>query len=59
MVPEIIKIAADADYDGIEVRFVTGADLLWELRYFNVANSNQQSATSTERGLVTSGVDPG
>lgn len=55
--PQIIKIAADAGYDGIELRFVEGEDSLWKLAAFS---GEQMAATKTalgEYGLSISCVD--
>ena len=36
--PQIIQLAANAGYDGIELRFVEGEDSLWKLAAFSWAD---------------------
>ncbi|MGH9495424.1 MAG: sugar phosphate isomerase/epimerase family protein [Candidatus Sulfotelmatobacter sp.] len=55
--PQIVKMAADAGYDGIEVRFVEGEDSLWKLAAFSGAGLNETKRALADSGLKISCVD--
>lgn len=55
--PQITKMAADAGYDGIELRFVNGEDSLWELPAFSGAHLATTRRTLADCGLSISCVD--
>ena len=55
--PKIIKIAVDAGYDGIELRFVEGEDSLWKLAAFSGTQMAATKNTLAESGLSISCVD--
>ena len=54
---EIIKIAVDADYDGIELRFVEGEYSLWKLAAFSGTQMAGTKSAITDSGLKISCVD--
>jgi len=55
--PEIIKIAADAGYHGIELRFVQGEDSLWKLAAFSGKQMAATKAALADSGLSIACVD--
>jgi sugar phosphate isomerase/epimerase len=55
--PQIIKIAVDAGYDGIELRFVEGEDSLWKLAAFSVTQITATKSMLADCGLTISCVD--
>lgn len=55
--PQIVKIAADAGYDGIELRFVEGEDSLWKLAAFSGSGLAETKRALADRGLKISCVD--
>ena len=55
--PQIIEIAVDAGYDGIELRFVEGEDSLWKLAVFSGTQLAATKRALAELGLSISCVD--
>ncbi len=55
--PQIIKIAADSGYDGIELRFVEGEDSLWKLAAFSGTQMAETRRALTDHGLTIACVD--
>ena len=55
--PQIVKMASAAGYDGIELRFVEGEDSLWKLAAFSGAGLLQTKRTLAVGGLTISCVD--
>ncbi len=55
--PQIIKIAADTGYDGIELRFVEGQDSLWKLAAFSGTGLAETKRALSGSGLAISCVD--
>jgi sugar phosphate isomerase/epimerase len=55
--PQIIKIAVDAGYDGIELRFVEGEASLWKLAAFSGAQIAATKSTLADHGLSISCMD--
>ena len=55
--PQIVKMAADAGYDGIELRFVQGEDSLWKLAAFSGAGLAETKRALADSGLKISCVD--
>ena len=55
--PQIIKIAVDAGYDGIELRFVEGENSLWTLAAFSGAQMAATKSALSDNGLSISCVD--
>jgi sugar phosphate isomerase/epimerase len=55
--PEIIKMASDAGYDGIELRFVENEDSLWKLPVFQGRELKSTKRAIDQVGLVISCVD--
>src|SRR5262245_52991519 len=55
--PQIAKIACDAGYDGIELRFVEGEDSLWKLAAFSSSGLAETKSELADRGLKISCVD--
>jgi sugar phosphate isomerase/epimerase len=55
--PQIIKTAVDAGYDGIELRFVEGEDSLWKLAAFGGAQMAVTKNALGDHGLVIACVD--
>lgn len=56
-VPQIIKIAVDAGYDGIELRFVEGEASLWRLAAFSGAQTIATKRALADEGLSLSCMD--
>jgi sugar phosphate isomerase/epimerase len=56
-VPQIIKMASTAGYDGIELRFVEGEDSLWKLSAFSGAGLLDTKRALADHGLQISCVD--
>jgi sugar phosphate isomerase/epimerase len=54
---QIIKLAADAGYDGIELRFVEGEDSLWKLAAFSGTRMAETRRALTDHGLTIACVD--
>jgi sugar phosphate isomerase/epimerase len=54
---QIIQLAADASYDGIELRFVDGADSLWKLAVFSGTQMAATKRALTDHGLTIACVD--
>ena len=55
--PQIIQLAADAAYDGIELRFVEGEDSLWKLAAFSGTRMAETRRALTDHGLTIACVD--
>jgi len=55
--PQIIKIAVETGYDGIELRFVEGEDSLWKLAAFSETQMAATKRAFTDSGLRISCVD--
>jgi len=55
--PQIIEIAADAGYDGIELRFIEGQDSLWKLAVFSRKQVAETRRALSDHGLRISCVD--
>ena len=55
--PEIIAIASNAGYDGIELRFVENEDSFWKLPAFRGAQLVSTKQALTDHGLTISCVD--
>jgi sugar phosphate isomerase/epimerase len=55
--PQIIQLAADAGYDGIELRFVEGEDSLWKLAAFSGTQMAETRRALTDHGLAIACVD--
>ena len=55
--PQIIQLAADAGYDGIELRFVEGEDSLWKLAAFCGTQMAETRRALTDHGLAIACVD--
>jgi sugar phosphate isomerase/epimerase len=55
--PQIIKIAVDSGYDGIELRFVEGEASLWKLAAFSGAQKSATKSALADYGLSISCVD--
>ncbi|MFL6445704.1 MAG: sugar phosphate isomerase/epimerase family protein [Candidatus Sulfotelmatobacter sp.] len=55
--PQIIQLAADASYDGIELRFVEGEDSLWKLPAFSGTQMAETRRALTDHGLTIACVD--
>jgi len=55
-VPQIVEIAANCGYDGIELRFVEGEDALWKLPAFSQGLAETKMMLE-DRGLVIPCVD--
>jgi hypothetical protein len=49
--PQVIAMAAEARYDGIELRFVEGEDSLWKLPVFQGAALGSTRRTRDGQGL--------
>jgi sugar phosphate isomerase/epimerase len=54
---QIIQLAADAGYDGIELRFVEGEDSLWKLAAFSGTQMAETRRALTDHGLAIACVD--
>jgi sugar phosphate isomerase/epimerase len=54
---QIMELAADADYDGIELRFVQGEDSLWKLAAFSGTQMAATRRALTDHGLMIACVD--
>jgi sugar phosphate isomerase/epimerase len=55
--PQIIQLAADASYDGIELRFVEGGDSLWKLAAFSGSQMAETKRALRDHGLKIACVD--
>jgi len=55
--PQIIQLAADGGYDGIELRFVDGEDSLWKLAAFSGTQMAETRRALTDYGLTIACVD--
>jgi sugar phosphate isomerase/epimerase len=55
--PQIIKIAVNAGYDGIELRFVEGEDSLWKLAAFSGTQLGTTKNILADHGLSISCMD--
>ena len=55
--PQIIQIAIDAGYDGIELRYVEGRDSLWKLPAFSGTQLGAIRKTLADHGLSISCID--
>ncbi|MGA9812092.1 MAG: sugar phosphate isomerase/epimerase family protein [Terriglobales bacterium] len=55
--PQIIAIACSAGYDGIELRFVEGEDLLWRLPIFSGKELPATRRALSDHGLTISCLD--
>jgi sugar phosphate isomerase/epimerase len=55
--PQIIAIAADEGYDGIELRFVQGEDSLWKLPVFSGKELASTKRALADRALTISCLD--
>jgi sugar phosphate isomerase/epimerase len=55
--PQIMEIAADSGYDGVELRFVEGEDSLWKLAAFSGTQVAATRRALTDRGLMIACVD--
>jgi len=55
--PQIIQMASDARYDGIELRFVEGEDSLWKLTAFYGTQLQATKRAVDDHGLVIACVD--
>ncbi len=55
--PQIIQLAADAGYDGIELRFVEGEDSLWKLAAFSGTQMAETKRALSDHGLKVACVD--
>ena len=55
--PQIIQLAANAGYDGIELRFVEGEDSLWKLAAFCGTRMAETKRALTDYGLAIACVD--
>lgn len=55
--PQIIQLAADGGYDGIELRFVEGEDSLWKLAAFSGTQMAETRRALTDHGLTIACVD--
>jgi len=55
--PQIMQIAVDTGYDGIELRFVEGEDSLWKLAAFSGTQLAGTKRALTDHGLSISCVD--
>ena len=55
--PRIVKLAAHAGYDGIELRFVEGEDSLWKLAAFSGSEMAVTKRELADHGLVIACVD--
>lgn len=55
--PEIIKMAGDTGYDGIELRFIEGEDSLWKLAAFSGTGLAETRRFLADSGLKISCVD--
>src|SRR5580765_621192 len=55
--PQIMEIAANSGYDGIELRFVEGEDSLWKLAAFSATQLAATRRAFTDRGLTVACVD--
>jgi len=55
--PQIIAIASSAGYDGIELRFVEGEDLLWKLPVFQGAALASVKHALADHGVAISCLD--
>jgi sugar phosphate isomerase/epimerase len=55
--PQIIQLAANAGYDGIELRFVEGQDSLWKLPAFSGTQMAETRRALTDYGLAIACVD--
>jgi sugar phosphate isomerase/epimerase len=55
--PQIMDIAANAGYDGIELRFVEGEDSLWKLAAFSGTQIAATRRALTDQGLTIACVD--
>jgi sugar phosphate isomerase/epimerase len=55
--PQIVKMASAAAYDGIELRFVEGEDSLWKLAAFSGAGLAETKRDLAVSGLTISCVD--
>jgi hypothetical protein len=51
--PEIIKMAAGADYNGIELCFVQGQDSLWKLPVFQCGEPKSTKDATDQRSPKT------
>jgi sugar phosphate isomerase/epimerase len=55
--PQIIQLAADSSYDGIELRFVEGEDSLWKLAAFCGTQMAETRRALTDYGLAIACAD--
>ncbi len=55
--PEIVAMAVNAGYDGIELRFVEGEASLWKLQAFQNAGLRETQSRLADAGLALSCVD--
>lgn len=55
--PQIIQIAADSGYDGVELRFVQGEDSLWKLPALQGKGLADTKRAIADNGLVISCLD--
>jgi sugar phosphate isomerase/epimerase len=55
--PQIIQLAAEAGYDGIELRFVEGEDSLWKLAAFSGTQMAETRRALADHGLAIACVD--
>ncbi|PYX30415.1 MAG: hypothetical protein DMG77_09890 [Acidobacteria bacterium] len=55
--PQIMEVAADAGYDGIELRFVEGEDSLWKLAAFSGTQMAANRRALADHGLMIACVD--
>jgi len=55
--PQIIQLAANARYDGIELRFVEGEDSLWKLAAFTATQMAETKRALSDHGLAIACVD--
>lgn len=55
--PQIIQLAADAGYDGIELRFVGGEESLWKLAAFSGTQMAETKRALSDHGLKIACVD--
>src|SRR5579885_1490750 len=55
--PQIVKMAVSAGYDGIELRFVEGEASIWKLAAFQHGGLHETRSRLTDAGLAVSCVD--
>ena len=55
--PQIISIASESGYDGIELRFIENEDSLWKLPAFRGTELTDTNRTLSDHGLIVSCVD--